>query len=296
MSAKRQHLFQQAPGETKISSAFSRARKSGRKGALIGFLTAGDPSPKDSVELCRALIRGGVDILELGVPFSDPLADGPTIQAADLRALRAGTTLQDCLDIARTLTKEKDVPIVFLTYYNPIYNFGLERFMKEASECISGLVVPDLPSIESKEFLIYKQTARKYGLETILLAAPTTSKSKLKLITQQTGGFVYLVSLLGVTGVRKKVSTFNLNFVKRVSRSTKRQSIPVAVGFGISEPEHVRAILESGASGVIVGSALVNLVARNLNNLDSASLQLEQLTRELREATYSSNTQHLVEQ
>lgn len=285
MRAKIQNLLREGLGETKISHAFSTARKSGRKGALIGFLTAGDPSTKDSVELCRALIRGGVDILELGVPFSDPLADGPTVQAADLRALQAGTTLQDCLDIARTLNKENDVPIVFLTYYNPIFNFGLERFMKEAAESVSGLVVPDLPSIESEEFLRYKQLARKYGLGTILLVAPTTPESKLKLIVKQTSGFLYLVSLLGVTGVRKNVSTFNLSFVERVSRSAGRLSIPVAVGFGVSEPEHVRAILGRGASGVIVGSALVNLVAGNLSNLDSASSQLEQLTRELREAT-----------
>jgi tryptophan synthase alpha chain len=275
----------QLTGEAKISARFKDIRRTGRKGALIGFLAAGDPSLKDSLNLCRSLIRGGVDILELGVPFSDPLADGPTIQAADMRALKSGTTILDCVELARDLSKETDVPVVLLTYYNPIYALGLERFMSLASGSVSGLVVPDLPSIESGEFSNYKKLASDHGLATILLAAPTTTESRLRLIMKQTSGFLYLVSLLGVTGARKQVSTFNLSFIERVSRLAGKQSIPVAVGFGVSEADHVRTILKSGASGVIVGSALVNIVARNLDNVNSASLQLEQLTRELSEAT-----------
>ena len=143
-----------------IEGAFDSAESEGRR-TLIGFLTAGDPSPEHTPKLCKALIDGGVDMLELGIPFSDPIADGPTIQAADIRALEAGTNPNSCLQIARSIKKYSKIPIVFLTYYNPIFRFGLEKFMKEASKCADGLVVPDLPEVGSKEFLDYKLMAKR---------------------------------------------------------------------------------------------------------------------------------------
>ena len=225
-----------------------------------------------------------MDVLELGIPFSDPIADGPTIQAADVRALDAGTTPKSCLEIARELRKETQVPIVFLTYYNPILSFGVRKFMIEACTCADGLVVPDLPEVESEEFSEYKQSADDHGLSTILLAAPTTTEKKLKILLQETSGFLYLVSLTGVTGARKSVAQVNLDFIRQVCRKAEG-SARVAVGFGISKPAHVRTILRTGADGVIVGSAFVNIVANNLNDIRSAESELFRLTRSLRNAT-----------
>jgi tryptophan synthase alpha chain len=283
--SKNIQLNREGAGEASISRAFKRARSSGRNGVLVGFLTAGDPSEQSSIELCRAVVRGGADILELGVPFSDPLADGPTIQAADLRALESGTTLRSCLGIARKIREESSIPIVLLTYYNPIFKFGLEEFMKEACNCVSGLVVPDLPSTDSDEFGRYKAFARKHGLATILLVAPTTTKETLDLLMKNASGFLYLVSLLGVTGARMGASAFNLPFIQRVSRIASEHSLPSVVGFGVSNKEHVETIMRSGASGVIVGSALVNIVEQNLRDMGSATSKLENFVRELRSAT-----------
>lgn len=270
-----------------IQNIFLSARKEGRR-ALIGFLTVGDPSPKYTPRLCKALIDGGVDILELGIPFSDPIADGPTIQAADVRALGSGTTTETCLNIARSVKRDhgSNVPMAFLTYYNPIFRMGLESFMSKASECVDGLIVPDLPALGSAEFADYKRLALKNGLSTILLAAPTTNTDRLKMILHETTGFLYLISLLGVTGARKSIASINLNFIKGVCRLANG-SVPVAVGFGISNPDQVQTVLKkTGADGVIVGSAFVNIVANNMQDIDSAAEKLKRFTHSLRDATY----------
>ncbi len=266
-----------------IGGAFEKARSEGRR-ALIGFMTAGYPSPKDTVRLCRALIDGGVDILELGIPFSDPIADGPTIQVADVGALSKGTNVNLCLDIARSIRNEWRVPMVFLTYYNPIFRFGLDRFMTEASNCVEGLVVPDLPELESKDFKNYKEIAENHDLATILLAAPTTTEKKLGSLLKGTNGFLYLVSLTGVTGEREGASQVNLKFIERVSRRA-RGKVNVAVGFGISNPQQVRGILETGADGVIIGSAFIKIVTNHLDDLDSATSELTRFAQSLKEAT-----------
>ncbi len=268
---------------TRIEEAFETATKDGRR-ALIGFLTAGDPAPSHTGTLCRALIEGGVDILELGIPFSDPIADGPTIQAADNRALAAGTNTDTCLDAARALRNKHEIPIAFLTYYNPIFKYGLANFMKKASECVDGLIVPDLPDLGSKEFLSYKRLAKRNHLATILLAAPTTTDEKLKSLMRESEGFLYLVSLLGVTGARSGVPAASLDLIRRVSRISNH-SVKVAVGFGISSPDQVFSVLKTGADGVIVGSAFVNIVANNLDNIEAAATQLRTFASKLKEAT-----------
>jgi tryptophan synthase alpha chain len=268
---------------TRIEEAFELAAKDGRK-ALIGFLTAGDPTPSHTGTLCRALIEGGVDVLELGIPFSDPIADGPTIQAANNRALAAGTTTDTCLELASNLRREYETPIVFLTYYNPIFRYGLANFMKKISECVDGLVVPDLPEFGSKDYLSYKHLAKKNHLATILLAAPTTTNARLKSLMRESAGFLYLVSLLGVTGARSGVPSASLDLIRRVAR-TSNGSVRVAVGFGISSPEQVSSVLRTGADGVIVGSAFVNIVANNLQNIEAAASQLRDFASKLREAT-----------
>ncbi len=228
-----------------------------------------------------------MDILELGIPFSDPIADGPTIQAADVRALNAGTNPNSCLEIARAIKKESNVPIAFLTYYNPIFRYGIDKFMGEASKCADGLIVPDLPEVGSGEYQSYKRLAKKHGLSTILLAAPTTPDRKLRTLLKDTSGFLYLVSLLGVTGARKSMSPVNLNFIEHVSKVANGKT-RVAVGFGISKPDQVRTVLRTGVDGVIVGSALVDIVAKNLGNIDSAAPALTRFAKSLRVATYTN--------
>lgn len=267
----------------RIEEAFESAAKEGRR-ALIGFLTAGDPSPSYTATLCKALIEGGVDIIELGMPFSDPIADGPTIQAADNRALAAGANTETCLEAAVKIRSEYETPIVFLTYYNPIFRYGLENFMKKASKCADGLIVPDLPEPGSRDFMSYKHLARKNHLATILLAAPTTTDERLKLLMRESTGFLYLVSLLGVTGARRAIPKGSLDLIKRVSR-VSNGTVRIAVGFGISSPKQVSSVVREGADGVIVGSAFVNKVADNSRSIHNAAIQLRNFASELRDAT-----------
>ncbi len=251
-----------------------------RRAALIGFLTAGDPSLTLSQRFCTAIVDGGVDILELGVPFSDPIADGVTIQASTYRALSAGVKLGDVLRLAKSLKDYRDIPIVLLSYMNPIYRFGIRRFFQTAaSSGVDGLVVPDLPVEEAGELI---NEARDTGLDTVFLASPTTTEERLGKILSASTGFVYLVSLLGVTGVRDTVSHEGLKLLERVK--SRRPRPYAAVGFGVSKPEHVAALSERGAEGVIVGSALVRIVEENLATPSRAEELLKNFTASLRDA------------
>jgi len=241
---------------TRIEETFQKLH--GRdEAALVGFVTGGDPSPEKSVEVAKALVRGGVDILELGIPFSDPIADGPTIQASSLRALKAGTTPTKVLSIAESLREECSNPIVLLTYFNPVFQMGVERFAKEAQDCgVDGVVVPDLPIEEAQE---YREIMANHNLDTIFLAAPSTSPTRLEKILSATRGFLYVVSVFGVTGTRRRVENSTLEMTRTFSYCIERR-VPLAVGFGISKPEHVKAIVQAGADAVIVGSAFVKLL------------------------------------
>ena len=229
--------------------------------AFIGFTVAGDPDRDTCVRICRALIKGGTDILELGVPFSDPVADGPTIQKADERSIASGTNADTVFSIVRELRKETEVPIVFLTYYNTVYRRGIERFYREAQEAgVDGILIADMPVEESEEVTVI---AERYGIDPIFLITRTTSDERIQKIAAQARGYLYLVAVLGVTGVRDKVSSEAIDLLTRVRKYT---DIPLALGFGISAPEHARACAGGGADGIIVGSAIVNLVEKNLNN------------------------------
>lgn len=291
MIAKSGVQVETGSGERNVRDAFSNAQKESR-GALIGYLMAGDPSPEDTPPLCQALIDGGVDILELGVPFSDPIADGPTIQAASVRSINSKTSPEDCLNIVRQVKSERSVPVVLLSYYNTIFRFGPEKFLSKARESgVDGLVVPDLPQIGSSEFSRYMNAAGENRMASILLATPTTTDERLRSILDESTGFLYLVSLLGVTGVRKgvKKTPLNVEFIRHsceVAHDHDSSSTPLAVGFGISEPAHVQNVLRAGADGAIVGSALVNLVSQNLDDLDQAANKLERLVKSLRKATH----------
>lgn len=265
----------------RIASGF-RELRARREGALVAYLTGGDPDPKSFLTCAAGLVKGGADILEVGIPFSDPIADGPVIQASSQRALLSGTTPAGVLGLARELSREHDIPIVVLTYHNPILAMGLEKFLKTAQQSgVNGIVVPDLPIEESNHFT---EIAQKRHIDTIFLAAPNTSKSRLVEIVRKSRGFLYLVSLFGVTGPRKTLSPLALESLKRV-KSLAGERIPVAAGFGISRPDHVTTLLESGADGAIVGSALVEVVAEHLDDSDTASSLLKRKVSELKKAT-----------
>jgi len=250
--------------------------------ALIGYVTAGDPEPQCTPKIAEALIEGGVDILELGLPFSDPIADGPTIQAASVRALNAGTRPRKVLEMAMEIRERTDVPIVVMTYYNPVFRMGLDNFFRLAKDyMVDGLIVPDLPVEEAGD---YKQAAIERGVDTIFLAAPSTSIQRLPKIVERTSGFLYLVSHFGVTGAKATVEQSTIKLIKKVLPYIKGR-IPLAVGFGVSKPEHAKCIIESGADGVIVGSAFVNIIQRNQRKIDNMLIELEEAARKLKEAT-----------
>lgn len=261
-----------------IERAFQKAKAQGN-GALISYITAGDPNPKLTPKIADALIDAGTDILELGLPFSDPIADGPTIQAASLRSLRAGTTPKIVLELAKIIKSKHETPVLIMTYFNPVFKMGVERFCEAAKECkVDGLIIPDLPVEEAGEYI---KTAKAYSLATVFLAAPSTRNERLSRIVACTSGFLYLVSHFGVTGAKAAIENSTVELVKRVLPFT-RGKVPLAVGFGISKPEHVKRMIDSGADGVIVGSAIVDIIAKHKNNPDQMLKELEATTRKLK--------------
>jgi len=264
-----------------INEAFQKAKAQGN-GALVGYIMAGDTKPELTPKIADALIKGGVDILELGLPFSDPIADGPTIQAASVRALAAGTTPVKVLESAKEIRQRHDVPVVIMTYYNPVFRMGLERFFGLAEKCmVDGAIVPDLPVEEAGD---YKKAASKFGVDTIFLAAPSTSNERLARIVWCSSGFLYLVSHFGVTGAKATIEDSTIQLVKHVLPFTSGR-IPLAVGFGVSKPEHVQRIVEAGADGVIVGSAFVNLIQKHREKIDVLLNELQATACKLKAAT-----------
>lgn len=239
-----------------VSAVFQRLNG---EGALVAYVMGGDPDMGTSAQVIDAVVRGGADIVEVGIPFSDPIADGKSIQAADVRSLASGTTPAKVLDlIAQAKARHPKVPIVAMTYYNILFSNGLDKFLEAArSHGVDGLIVPDLPFDEIGD---YAPLAKRYGLDAVLLAAPTTTPARMKSIAAHTSGFLYLVSLTGVTGARADVKESTVDLIRFAKRYAS--DVPVAVGFGISTPDHVRAIVDAGADAVVVGSAIVDRVAR----------------------------------
>lgn len=224
--------------------------------ALIPFITAGDPDLDTTAKALEVLAQNGADAIELGVPYSDPLADGPTIQAAATRALQKGVQLDDVLEVVRKVAPKIDIPIILFTYYNPIYYRGVESFLKQVKDAgVSGLVVPDLP-LEEADILL--EPARKIGIEVTLLVAPTSSQARINAIATKSQGFIYLVSVTGVTGVRSEMASSVKDLLTELRNSTDK---PIGVGFGISSPEQAKQIKDWGADAAIVGSAIVKRLA-----------------------------------
>ena len=224
------------------------------KKAFIPFITAGDPDLSVTEELVPAMAEAGADLIEIGIPFSDPVAEGIVIQEADMRALASGTTTDKIFDSVRRIRLKTDVPLAFMTYINPIFAYGVDKFMKQAADCgIDALIVPDMPFEERQELL---PACRQYGLVLIYLVAPT-SRERAQAIARESEGFVYCVSSLGVTGVRKEITT---NIKEMVEAVKQGKNVPCAIGFGISTPEQATK-MAAQSDGVIVGSAIVKIVA-----------------------------------
>jgi tryptophan synthase alpha chain len=264
-----------------ISKAFQKVKQQ-NSAALIAYITAGDPTPEMTPKIADALVKGGVDILELGLPFSDPIADGPTIQAASLRALNAGTTPMRVLEVAKLIKNQHDVPLVVMTYYNPVFKLGLDNFLVAAKQHgVDGFIVPDLPVEESAD---YRKAAKAHDLDTIFLAAPSTSKERLTKIVDASSGFLYLVSRYGVTGAQTTVEDATVQLIKRI-RPFTAEKVPLAVGFGISKPEHVKRIIAAGADAAIVGSAFINIIQNNAQNQKTMLKELQATATSLKSAT-----------
>ena len=238
----------------RIDRCFAELKRRGDK-ALVCFLMSGDPDLDTTEKLVEKIAECGADIVELGIPFSDPLADGPSIQAAGQRALDGGTTLRTVLQRVKSIRERCEVPIVLMTYYNPIQKYGIERFAREAASAgADGVIMTDLPPDEAAD---WRSAATQAGLATIFLLAPTSTKERIELVANMASGFIYCVSRTGVTGARDEVPAELKDLVGIIKVAS---SLPVVIGFGISRPEHVRQVT-SFADGAVVGSALVNVIA-----------------------------------
>jgi tryptophan synthase alpha chain len=238
---------------------FSQLKKQ-KRAALIPFFVIGDPDFDTSLALVKAAVDAGADVLELGIPFSDPIADGPTIQKADVRAMRAGMNVHKALDFVRTIRQYKDIPIGLLMYYNLICRYGIDKFFRDFHDAgVNSVLVADLSIDDADEVLAPAAAA---GLDSVFMVTPNTEPERMKVIASKTTGFIYTVSLMGVTGSRDSLSGSVEGLVRRLKMLA---DVPVCVGFGISTPEHAKTVARAGADGVIIGSKLVGMVEQNLD-------------------------------
>jgi len=257
---------------------FSELSRRGRA-AVIPFFVIGDPDPETSFTLVKSAVDAGADVLELGVPFSDPIADGPTIQKADVRATAGGMNPPRALDFIRRLRGCCDVPIGLLMYYNLVYQYGTKRFFSDCREAgVNSVLVADLSIDDAAEVA---EPAREAGLDTVFMATANTDDDRLRLVASKTTGFIYTVSLLGVTGSREKLSGLASDLVKRLKSIT---AVPVCVGFGIGKPEHAAAMASAGADGVIIGSRIVSCIEDNLGDAAGMRRAISGFLRDVRTA------------
>jgi tryptophan synthase alpha chain len=249
------------------------------KVALIPFFVLGDPDYQTSLAVIKTAIDAGADILELGIPFSDPIADGPTIQKADIRALKAGMTCEKALALIREIKAYADVPIGLLMYYNLIYHYGRDRFYRDAAAAgVNSVLVADV-SIDDADEITGPASAA--GLDTVFMVTPITRDERMKLVASKTTGFIYTVSLLGVTGARTELSDTVEGLVGKLKAMT---DVPVCVGFGISGPEHAAAVARAGADGVIIGSKIVGLIESNLGDTEKILAEISAFLRQVKNA------------
>ena len=246
--------------------------------ALIPFFVIGDPDFDTSLDIVKAAIDAGADILELGIPFSDPIADGPTIQKADIRAARAGMTVKKALDFIKKVKAHKDIPIGLLLYYNLVYQYGTAKFFTDFHKAgVNSVLIADLSVDDADEIAI---PAKNANMETVFMVTPNSDTEKMQNVASKTTGFIYTVSLLGVTGGRDQLSDTIEDMIKKLKSLT---SVPICVGFGISKPEHAAAVAAAGADGVIIGSRLVKIIEDNLTNPEKAKKEIATLIKSFRE-------------
>lgn len=253
--------------------------KGQNRAALIPFFVIGDPDFDTSVKIVKTAIDAGADVLELGIPFSDPIADGPTIQKADIRAMRSGMNLGKALEFIRKVKDYRDVPIGLLMYYNLVYQYGTEKFFSDFHKAgVNSVLVADLSIDDANEII---GPATSAGLDTVFMVTPVTGPERMKLIASKTTGFIYTVSVLGVTGSREKLSDTIEGLVGKLKKLT---SVPVCVGFGISKAEHAVAVAQAGADGVIIGSKIVGLIEDNLDDKEKMLAEISSFLREVKGA------------
>ena len=246
---------------------------------LIPFFVIGDPDFDTSLEIIKTAIDAGADILELGVPFSDPIADGPTIQKADIRALNAGMNIQKALQLITKIKQYKDIPIGLLMYYNLIYKYGIEKFFADFHAAgVNSVLIADLSIDDADEVL---PAIQKSGMDTVFMATPITTDDRMKFIAEKTTGFIYTVSLLGVTGSRDSLSDKVSPLIQKLKSIT---DVPVCVGFGVSKPEHAAQIASAGADGVIIGSRIVKMIEDNLDNIENARTEITDFIKTVKSA------------
>lgn len=249
------------------------------RAALIPFFVIGDPDSKTSLEIVKTAIDAGADILELGIPFSDPIADGPTIQKADIRAMKSGMTVAKALEFIRKLKEYKDIPIGLLMYYNLIYQYNTEKFFTDFHKAgVNSILVADLSIDDADEIT---GPAKKAGLDTVFMVTPNTDIDRMKTITSKTTGFIYTVSILGVTGSRDRLSESIQGLIAKLKSLT---NVPVCVGFGISKPEHAAAVVSTGADGVIIGSKLIQIIEHNLQNKNKMLAEISTFLKDIKAA------------
>jgi tryptophan synthase alpha chain len=266
--------------KNKVKSLFESLSKRGEK-ALICYIVGGYPDLKTSKEIIKTLIDSGADIIEIGIPFSDPMADGPIIQSALIKALAKGTTPLVCFNIVKELSKTYDnTPFLFMTYSNIVFSNNLVNFLKAAKKNnIDGFIIPDLNVEDSQDYI---NITKKLGLATIFLSAPNTSKKRLVEIASASSGFVYMVSVFGTTGSRTKFEKYTFEAISTTREIINRYKIPLAVGFGISSPGDGKKMLKSGADGIIVGSSLMKIIMENEKDKDKMLLLLSNFTKDLK--------------
>ena len=265
---------------SRIKEKFEELEKRNEK-ALISYIMLGFPNEKATMSTIRGLVKGGVDIIELGFPFSDPLADGPVIKNASTISLEKGTNISKFFNIVKKIRKETDIPLVLMTYTNILHHMGYQKFIKNAKKVgIDGFILPDMSIEESKDYL----KAAKNNSDTIFLISPNTSKTRIEKIAKASTGFLYLVAVFGTTGVKTSIKNYTLKAIKNVKKQTKSK-IPIGIGFGVSTPEDVKKYIKAGADAVIVGSAYLKLIERTKQqDLES---KITSFTKSLKKQTIS---------
>ena len=263
---------------TRIKEKFAELEAKKEK-ALISYIMAGFPNEKATISTVRGLVKGGVDIIELGFPFSDPLADGPVIQNASTISLEKGTKITKFFNLVKKIRKETDTPLILMTYTNILYHKGYSKFISEAKKAgIDGFILPDMSIEESKEYL----QAAKNKADTIFLISPNTSNTRIQKISKASSGFLYLVAVFGTTGVKSGIKKYTLDAIKQVKKQTKGK-IPIGIGFGVSTPDDVKKYIKAGADAVIVGSAYLKLIEKTpQNKLES---KIASFTKSLKKQT-----------